>query len=119
MSEFPWHAMAKAFLGEFGGIHVEVDGPGVARYRESFIFDPTCAQGEDDRFSDISREFDINLSPLGEFGQGEFFIAIDQWGVVYLLASAIFKLGCLDEALENLVTGGSLERVNYRHGDGG
>uniref|UniRef100_A0AAU2A5X7 SUKH-3 domain-containing protein n=1 Tax=Streptomyces sp. NBC_00093 TaxID=2975649 RepID=A0AAU2A5X7_9ACTN len=105
MSDFRWHAAAEEFLQEFGGIRVDISGSGITCTRESFEFDPELAVGEEDRFAELSELFGRRFFPLGETGQGEFFLAIDEEGVVYLLASRVLRVGAGDSALENLVTG--------------
>ncbi|MEU4218227.1 SUKH-3 domain-containing protein [Actinoplanes sp. NPDC026623] len=111
LSDFTWHGAAEEFLGEFGGIQVDISGPGITCAREPFRFDPELAVGEEDRFAELSERFDRNFFPLGEVGQGEFFLAIDEAGVIYLLAAWALKLGIGDVALEHLIRGISAERL--------
>ncbi|MEV5721112.1 SUKH-3 domain-containing protein [Amycolatopsis mediterranei] len=46
------HPTAAGFLGEFGGLKVEMDGPGVSAARQPFELDPDLAEGEEDRFAE-------------------------------------------------------------------
>lgn len=117
MSNFAWNAAAEEFLAEFGGVRVENDGPGITCARESFEFDPELAIGEEGRFSELSEFFGIGFFPLGEVGQGESFLAIDEEGILYLLGSWAFRLGVGDLALEHLVTGVAAERLDLPTGN--
>ncbi|MFD5637798.1 SUKH-3 domain-containing protein [Streptomyces sp. NPDC127077] len=95
---------------EFGGLSVDVSGPGVSCAREPFEIDPELAVGEEDRFADLSERFGRRFLPLGEVGT-EFFLAIDEDGILYLLAAWVFRLGPSDEALENLIRGVKAEKL--------
>ncbi|WP_439675168.1 SUKH-3 domain-containing protein [Embleya sp. MST-111070] len=108
---FAWHVAAEDFLREFGGIRVEHGGPGVTRAREPFEFDPELAVGEEDRFAELSESYGRKFFPLGEIGLGEFFLAIDEEGIVYLVAAVALRYGPGDLALEFLVTGVGPERI--------
>ncbi|MFD9601967.1 SUKH-3 domain-containing protein (plasmid) [Streptomyces sp. NBC_01224] len=112
LPDFTWHAAAEEFLQEFGGIRVDIAGPGVTCAREPFQFDPELALGEEGRFAEMSEMFDRKFFPLGEVGQGEFFLAIDEEGIIYLLGAWVFRLGVGDLALEHLVTGVAAERLS-------
>ncbi|WP_416979057.1 SUKH-3 domain-containing protein [Streptomyces sp. T028] len=105
LSGFTWHPAAERFLTEFGGVSVDVSGPGVDVAREPFDIDPGLAVGEEEAFQELSERFGRSFFPLGEIGQGEFFLALDEDGVLYLLAAWAFRLGPADQGLENLVTG--------------
>ncbi|MFI0939218.1 SUKH-3 domain-containing protein [Streptomyces sp. NPDC021020] len=111
LSGFAWHQAARFFLSEFAGISVEVKGSGVSVAREPFLFDPEAAVGEEDRFEAASERFARHFCPVGEIGRGEFFLAIDENAVMYLLAHEVFRLGPVDEALANLVLGVKATRV--------
>ena len=112
LSRFSWHSAAERFLTEFGGITVELSGPGVSCARQSFEIDPELAVGEEGRFQELSERFDRRFFPLGEVGVGDFFLAIDENGLLYLLAAWAFHLGAWDEALENLITGVEAMKVS-------
>ncbi|WP_037675617.1 SUKH-3 domain-containing protein [Streptomyces griseus] len=70
----------------------------------------TSAVGEEDRFEDLSERFGRGFHPLGEVGT-EFFLGIDEDGVLYLLAAWAFRLGPSDDALENLIRGVKAEKL--------
>ncbi|MFC0006125.1 SUKH-3 domain-containing protein [Micromonospora siamensis] len=112
MREFSWHAAATRFLQEFGGIRVEVSGPGVSCARVPFEFDPELAVGEEERFAEFSEVFGRRFFPVGELGQGEFFLAIDDEAVLYYLSARLFRLGQVDSALACLASGVAAERLD-------
>lgn len=112
LSEFTWHAAAEEFLQEFGGIRVDISGPGITCAREPFEFDPELAIGEGEKFAELSELFGHKFFPLGEVGQGEFFLAIDEEGAIYLLGGWALKHGVGDAALEHLVTGVAPEKLS-------
>ncbi|MGW3360279.1 SUKH-3 domain-containing protein [Streptomyces bungoensis] len=105
LTQFSWHAAAEGFLAEFGGLTVSIDGPGVTCAREPFRIDPVLAVGEEERFEELSDLFSRRFFPVGEFGVGDFFLGIDEEGVLYLLAAWAFRLGKSDEGLESLIKG--------------
>jgi len=116
MSEFAWHAAAETFLHEFARIRVDISGPGVTCAREPFEFEPELAMGEEGRFAELSELFHRNFFPVGETGQGEFFLGIDEKGILYLLAARAFSLGPVDVAIEHLVRGIAPERIEPTNG---
>lgn len=111
LPEFEWHGAAEKFLREFGGIRVVVEGFGVKSTREPFEFDPDVAFGEEERFVDLSALYGRKFFPVGEFGQGEFFLAIDEDSVVYLVARRAWRYSKVDQALDQLVTGVAPEKL--------
>lgn len=117
MPDFVWHGAAEEFLQEFGGLRVDISGPGITCAREPFELDPELAIGEEERFAEISESFNRTFFPVGELGQGEFFLAIDEEGVVYLLGARVLRLGAGDLALEHLVTGVAPERLSPSTGN--
>ncbi|WP_208901020.1 SUKH-3 domain-containing protein [Streptomyces incarnatus] len=118
LADFAWHAAAVRFLTEFGGISVDLSGPGVTCAREPFVIDPALAIGEEQRFEELSERFGLRLFPIGEFGVGDFFLGMDEYGVLYLLAAWAFRLGAPDEALENLIKGVRGVRMSAQDQDG-
>ncbi|MEV4806628.1 SUKH-3 domain-containing protein [Nonomuraea sp. NPDC049421] len=109
---FDWHDEVERFLREFGDISVDVRGPGITTAREPFEFDPELAVGEEDRFAELSRDFRRRFFPVGAVGTGgEFFLAIDEQGYLYLVISWVFYLGDVTSGIERLVTGVKAERV--------
>ncbi|MGK3204319.1 SUKH-3 domain-containing protein [Amycolatopsis sp. MEPSY49] len=105
------HAAAEAFLASFGGLRIGVRGPGVSCAREPFELDPLLASGEGDRFIDWGTEIGKSLFPVGEFGDGRLFLAIDEAGQIYGLADRLGKYGPYDEALTKLISGISSDDV--------
>jgi hypothetical protein len=99
-------AAAQRVLEEFGGIRVEISGPGLECARSSFDLNPELAAGEDDRFAALARYAQSDLFPLGEADNGHAFIAIDSVGRVYLVAESIALLGNdIRAALDALLLG--------------
>lgn len=84
---------------------MDISGPGITCAREPFEVDPELAVGEEGRFEELSELFGCQFSPVGETGRGEFFLAIDQEGILYLLAAWALRLGPGDPAVEHLVSG--------------
>jgi hypothetical protein len=100
---FPAAAVA---LRRFGGIDVVQSGWGVSVARETFTLDPTLALGEEDRFRDYEVLIGQHLYPLGECGNGNYFLAISEDGSVFALMEGIDLVGrSVDEAIENLIAG--------------
>lgn len=64
-----WHEAAEGFLAEFGGLSVDVSGPGVSCAREPFEIDPELAVGEEGRFEDLSERFGRRFLPSGRSGR--------------------------------------------------
>ncbi|MFB6633093.1 SUKH-3 domain-containing protein [Streptomyces sp. NPDC056362] len=112
LSEFPWHPAAERFLAEFGGLAVDVSGPGVSVAREPFVINPELAVGEEERFEELSTMFGRRFFPVGELEDCAFFLGIDEEGVLYSLAAWAFNLGPSDEALGNLIKGVKAVRLN-------
>jgi hypothetical protein len=102
---FHMHEAAENFLSEFGGLVVDVSGPGISRARVPFELDPVLADGEDDRFSEWSEDIGSSLFPIGELDHGRFFLGLDEVGYIYLVADWIARFGLVEEALERLVLG--------------
>ncbi|MEU5260407.1 SUKH-3 domain-containing protein [Amycolatopsis sp. NPDC021455] len=99
------HAAAEAFLASFGGLKIDVRGPGVSCAREPFELNPLLASGEGDRFIDWGAETGKSLFPVGEFGEGRLFLAIDENSQIYGLSDWLAKYGPYDEALAKLISG--------------
>jgi hypothetical protein len=105
------HGSAERFLAEFGGLAVDVDGPGVTAARQPFSLYPSSCSGEADRILDWGSFLSKHFYPLGEYGPREFFIVIDDESLVYLMADWVGLLGAHDEALEKLVKGVAAEVI--------
>jgi hypothetical protein len=99
------HAAAAEFLAEFGGLSVDVSGPGIDRAREPFSFFPTSCTGEGDRISEWGTELGKRFYPLGETNRREFLIVMDEVGEIYLMMDRVGTLGLRDEGIEGLVRG--------------
>ena len=99
------HESAATFLAEFGGLSVEIDGPGVTRARTPFELDPDLVDGEEDRFADWSKEIGEHIVPIGELDRGRYFLGISGAGTVYIVADWLSSLGTGDEGLERLIRG--------------
>ena len=95
---------AERVLNEFGGLALRQRGEGLTAARETFVFDPTAAHLEDDRFAAFSRLIKSALYPIGEHGEG--FLAIAEDGRVFVLLDDIVRLGSnIEEALEAMIQG--------------
>ncbi|MEV6550939.1 SUKH-3 domain-containing protein [Streptomyces sp. NPDC051597] len=99
------HPAARGFLAEFGGIAVDISGPGVSRSREPFEFDPMQCLGEEDRFMDWSEHIGRSIFPIGVHDLGRFFLGIDEDSSIYLVETWLASFGRMPEAMENLVLG--------------
>ncbi|MDI9889007.1 SUKH-3 domain-containing protein [Streptomyces sp. HNM0645] len=98
-----WHDAAEGFLKEFGGLTVNISGPGISCARTPFELDPELARGEEDRFTEWGETIGRSLVPLGELDHGRFFLAIDESGEIYLVETWVASFGPMPQALENLV----------------
>ena len=104
--EFEMFVIAENILLEFGGLCVDVHGPGENWTCEPFEIDPTLAAYENDRFSDLSNIVNAKLYPLGEAVNGQYFWAVGENEHIYLAMDDVQLLGAnIDEALENLIIG--------------
>ncbi|NUP23769.1 MAG: SUKH-3 domain-containing protein [Streptomyces sp.] len=106
------HQQAQEFLAEFGGLNVDISGPGVNCAREPFELDPLLCLGEEDRFSEWGEELGLQLFPLGELDQGRFFLGMDENGVVYLVADWVARFGPWPQAIDALVRGVAPEEIS-------
>ncbi|CAL9611208.1 hypothetical protein SUDANB58_05639 [Streptomyces sp. enrichment culture] len=106
------HDAAESFLQEFGGLTVNVSGPGVSCARTPFALDPELAWGEDDRFAEWGESIGYRPFPLGELDNGRFFLVIDEVGVIYLVETWVADFGPMPQALENLVLGVAPRRID-------
>ncbi|MFG2281794.1 SUKH-3 domain-containing protein [Streptomyces asoensis] len=106
------HDAAQAFLQEFGGLTVNVSGPGISCARTPFELDPELAWGEEDRFAQWGEAIGRRLYPLGELDHGRFFLGIDEAGVVHLVETWVASFGPMPHAMENLVLGVAPRRID-------
>ncbi|MFE3192939.1 SUKH-3 domain-containing protein [Nocardia sp. NPDC059240] len=102
---FRWNDAADRFLGEFGGLTVDISGSGITAARVPFELDPVLLEGEDDRFTEWGEEIGESIAPLGELDSGRFFLGMSESGVVYLVVDWIASYGPVPEALESLILG--------------
>ncbi|MGR6974933.1 SUKH-3 domain-containing protein [Streptomyces cynarae] len=107
------HDPAEAFLREFGGLTVNVSGPGITCARTPFELDPELACGEDDRFLGWGEAIGRRLFPLGELDHGRFFLGIDEVNEIYLVETWVASFGRMPQALENLVLGMAPRRIDH------
>lgn len=97
---------AERFLLEFGGITITQSGPGVTLARSPFKINPALAYHESALFKKFGAMVDTRLYPLGEAGNGYYYLAIGENGRVYYVMQGIELAGYTeDEALENLLIG--------------
>lgn len=99
------HPAARSFLSEFGGITVNISGPGVSRAREPFELDPMMCVGEGDRFLEWSEETKRSIFPIGVHDEGRFFLGVDGQGELYLVESWLASFGRMPVGMENLILG--------------
>ncbi|MGQ5654778.1 SUKH-3 domain-containing protein [Streptomyces sp. EKR5.2] len=106
------HDAADAFLQEFGGLTVDVSGPGISCARTPFALDPELTWGEDDRFVEWGEAIGRHLYPLGELDHGRFFLGIDEAGVIYLVETWVAGFGPMPHSMEHLVLGVAPRRID-------
>ncbi|WP_053750430.1 SUKH-3 domain-containing protein [Streptomyces sp. MMG1533] len=99
------HEAAERFLAEFGGLYVNVHGPGISVARTPFEFDPELLIGEEDRFTAWSEEIGRHIFPLGELDEGRHDLGIDEFSEIYLVDRWAATFGRMPQAMENLVLG--------------
>ncbi|MFG1922425.1 SUKH-3 domain-containing protein [Cryptosporangium sp. NPDC048952] len=104
---------AEQALGEFTGIYVSQDGPGVTLRRRPFAIDPTLATPTAATLAAFGQALGIPLFPLGVEGTDDAVLAIDERGRVFALdAGGEWFLGDrVEAALTTLVTGAQPPRV--------
>lgn len=111
-SGFLMHEAAVEFLSEFGGLRVNVHGPGISCVKEPFELDPLLCLGEDDRFRGWGNTLGKHLAPLGELDHGRFFLGIDAHAVIHLVVDWVASFGPVSEALDRLILGIAADPVN-------
>lgn len=108
------HDAALDFWREFGGLAVDISGPGITVARAPFEFDPSdcwripCVGDEDP--DDWSLAFGRQLVPIGRV-EHIFELAIDELGIVYMLETWAACCGPVDQAIEGLVLGVRPEEI--------
>ncbi len=111
---FNFHNKALDILNEFGNLKVGDSKKSKGKFMAkcTIQFFPNLAEGEEDRFIEFSNELGVSLCPLGEVNEGYFFLAVDQHGKIYILDQELFLVGNdIHEGIENLITGGKIERI--------
>jgi hypothetical protein len=97
---------ARQVLSEFGGLHIQAKGAGIACARSDIDLNPLLAKCEEDRFSSFNCLQGKQLFPLGEADLGHLFVAIDGGGNVYLVMQfVVYVADSFDAALEVLLLG--------------
>jgi hypothetical protein len=100
------HDAAAEFLGQFGGLQLDAQGPGITRAREAFELDPMLVwNSEEDRFIGWSTEIERALFPIGELDHGRFFLGIDEHAELYVVETWVATFGPMPTGLDNLVLG--------------
>jgi len=101
------HAAAEAALLEYGGLHVGAVAPGLEMARSDIAFDPSLADGEEERLLESFSELrGRHLFPLGEVHHGHGFLAMAEDGEVFLVMEEIFgRWPSLTVAIEALLLG--------------
>lgn len=99
------HGAARRFLAEFGGLAVEISGPGANCARAPFEFGPLQCLGEEDRFLEWSEETGRSICPVGVLDRGRFFLGIDEQGEILLVETWVASFGRMPTALDSLVRG--------------
>lgn len=112
LANLSMHGAAETFLQEFGGLTVNIGGPGITCAREPFELDPELAGGEEDRFSEWSESIGRRLYPLGELAHGRFFLGIDEVSEIYLVETWVAGFGTMPQALGNLILGVAPRRID-------
>jgi hypothetical protein len=106
---FTMFPAARDALAEFGGLKVDMTGPGIDFARGSFDLDPTLALCEEELFRDYEKEPKSRLYPLGEAYGGPMYLAISESGSVFaidLIANEMRRIGrSMVEAMEGIVLG--------------
>lgn len=102
---FVFHDAAIRFLSEFGGLDVRIRGTGVDHAREPFELDPTLCSGDSDRFEDWSNSVGTCFAPVGVVNYGHAFLAIDEDGILYVMADNLLRLNVGIDGLRMLIRG--------------
>ncbi|MCM2427774.1 SUKH-3 domain-containing protein [Streptomyces sp. RKAG337] len=104
--DFEMHEAARRFLTEFGGLAINVNGPGRAAGRSPFGLDPLVATWDYEIFDVLSEEAGTYLYPIGDASRGNFYLGMAADGAVYAGKDNVSLLADTpDGALENLIVG--------------
>jgi hypothetical protein len=98
---------------EFGGIVVDLDGPGRQVARTPFVVDPLRGLHQPRTLGDLGRALEVPVAPLGEEGDGRALLAVDALGRVYSLdhTGEWFLGETVDQALTTLIMGAMPQRL--------
>jgi hypothetical protein len=104
---------ALAVLAEFGGLRVELDGPGEDLALTGFALDPLLALHTVDTLAAFGARIGARLAPLGVEDGGVAALAVDERGGVFALdhGGEWFLGESVDAALTTLILGRSPARV--------
>lgn len=103
---FEIHHAARRFLAEFGGLLIDVHGPGKTMGKAPVRLDPLAAEWEDEIFDVLSEEAGASLYPVGETDRRNNYLGIAPSGAVYIGMDSVRLLADTgDEALEKLIEG--------------
>ena len=102
---------AEEFLSRFGGLDVQISGPGLERAREPFDLEPMLCDGEEDRFIELSRSMERDLFPIGAFSGLRYFLGIDENAEIYLIEVEVESFGRMPDAMDAMVRGRKPVRV--------
>jgi hypothetical protein len=103
---FAMHAAARAFLIRYGGLAVNVSGPGRDYARLSYQLDPALCFGQKTWFDSLAGKTGGDLYPVGEEANGNASLAMDGSGYVYMLFNNQVKpVGPGATALSRLIEG--------------
>lgn len=99
------HPAAGRFLREFGGLALDVAGPGVDMARAPSQFDPQFCADEGDLFAEWSAEYGKEIFPIGQYDLGRYFLGIGSDEEIYLVETWVATFGRVPEAIPRLVLG--------------
>jgi len=68
-------------------------------------FDPQFCADEGDLFSEWSREYGIDIFPIGKYDLGRYFLGIGSNEELHLVETWVATFGRVPEAIEKLVLG--------------
>ncbi|MGP3752991.1 SUKH-3 domain-containing protein [Streptomyces sp. IBSNAI001] len=98
---------------EFGGLHITSTAPGRQIATPTVHIDPLSGLHLARTLGDLGRALETEVAPLGEEGDGQAVLAIDNEGRVYSIDhTGDWYLGSdIDRALETLMTGAQPARL--------
>jgi len=103
---FAAHDAARRFLAEFGGLTINVNGPGKTMTRSPIRLDPLLAKWDFEIIDVQSEEMGTYLYPLGDTHRGNFYLTMAANGAVYVgLDYPRLLADSGDEALSKLIEG--------------